>query len=242
MSGMPFVGREKEIKQIQKALKRGNNVILTGKYGIGRTSLIRHIAEITQEQWPFVFMDFSQTPGKVCQHLMGELLFREKFKGRDETLGYKAIRFRISTLDFEKGRKPVLVLDNIGKLSTRKMDLIRYLSMAKRFHFVAIAENFLSEEKLFSLRACLNPALLMKVSYLSQRNGREFFRHYAARHRLLWTENEISSLAEMTGGYPLRMREVANRTVERLCGLGGLGTSLKSNRLSVPAPLCATPK
>ena len=43
-----FVGREKEISQIVKALKRGENVILKGKYGIGRTSLSRHVPEIGQ--------------------------------------------------------------------------------------------------------------------------------------------------------------------------------------------------
>lgn len=45
---MSFVGREKETKKIIKALQQGNNIILTGKFGMGRTRLMRHVATITQ--------------------------------------------------------------------------------------------------------------------------------------------------------------------------------------------------
>jgi hypothetical protein len=213
---MYFVGREKETKQIIKALKRGDNVILMGKYGIGRTSLAKHIADITLNRLRFIFVDFSQTPGKVCRHLMDRLLAGKSSKEHGKALGYKSIRFRISTQAFADKRQPVLVLDNIGKLSAQKLDLIRYLAMTKRFLFVAIVENFLQGEKLFSLRTWLTPASLTKVSYLSKQSGREFFHHYAAKHRLHWTESEIRTLAEMTGGYPLGMKEVLTRKLEHL--------------------------
>jgi len=72
--GTFFVGRENEIKQIIKALRRGDNVILTGKYGIGRTSLVKHIADTTRDRWRFIFVNFSQTPGRVCGYLIEELL------------------------------------------------------------------------------------------------------------------------------------------------------------------------
>ena len=47
---MLFVGRENEANHITRELQRGNNVVLGGKYGIGRTSLINadgiHIAKM----------------------------------------------------------------------------------------------------------------------------------------------------------------------------------------------------
>jgi MoxR-like ATPase len=46
---MIFVGRKKEITAILKSLEKGENVILTGHYGMGRTSLIRHISQLAQD-------------------------------------------------------------------------------------------------------------------------------------------------------------------------------------------------
>ena len=212
---MFFVGREKEIRLIIKALKRGNNVILTGKYGIGRTSLIRNIADTTRNRWRFIFVDFSQTPGRVCRLLIDELLPKSKGKTRGEILGYKSNRFRISNLDFADRKQHVLVLDNIAKLSAQKLDLIRYLAMAKRFRFVAIVENFMRGDDLFVLRARLSNAMLINIPHLSIEAAREYFRHSSGQHHFHWTESQINHLAEMTGGYPVGMKEVVTRKLAR---------------------------
>jgi len=212
---MFFVGREKEISLIIKALKRGDNVILAGKYGIGRTSLIKYVADTTRNRWRFIFVDFSKTPGKVCGLLIDELLPKGKGKTRGEILGYKSNRFRISNLDFADRRQHVLVLDNIAKLSAQKLDLIRYLAMAKRFRFVAIVENFMREDDLFVLRARLSNALLINIPHLGMEAAREYFRHFSGQHHFHWSESQVNHLAEMTGGYPVGMKEVVTRKLAR---------------------------
>jgi len=209
--GLFFVGREKETRQIIKALKRGDNVILKGKYGIGRTSLCRHVAEIGRDRWNFISLDFSQTPAKVCSHLASNLLPKTNVKA----MGYRQNRFRIANLGFDGQRQPVLVLDDIGKLTPPKMDLIRYLAMARRFRFVAVVENFLKADKLSLLRGWLHPALLLNIAYLGEQPTREFFRHFSEKYHIRWIEEEINNLAEMSGGYPLGMKEIVTRRLAR---------------------------
>ena len=206
-----FVGREKETRQIIKALKRGENIILMGKYGIGRTSLRRHVAEIGRDRWNFISVDFSQTPAKVCGHLANSLLSKNSGK----TMGYRQNRFRIANLDFEGQKHPVLVLDDIGKLTPPKLELIRYLAMAKRFRFVAVVENFLKADKLSLLRGWLHPALLLNIAYLREQPTQEFFRHFSEKYHIRWIEEEINNLAEMSGGYPLGMKEIVTRRLAR---------------------------
>jgi len=206
-----FVGREKEVRKIINALKRGYNVILMGKYGIGRTSLTRQVAEIGQDRWNFIPLDFSQTPAKVCSQLAIQLLPRKDGK----PMGYRRNRFQIANLDFEGQRQPVLVLDDIGRLSPQKVELIRYLVQAKRFRFVAVVENFLKEDKLSLLRGWLHPALLLNIAYLEGPPTREFFRYYSEKYHFRWTEEEIKNLAEMSGGYPLGMKEIVRRRLAR---------------------------
>jgi len=222
-----FVGREKETRQIIKALNRRYNVILMGKYGIGRTSLTRHVAEIGRGRWNCIYLDFSQTPAKVCDHLANSLLP----KNNGKAMGYRHNRFRIANLDFEGQRQPVLVLDDIGKLTPQKVELIRYLAMAKRFRFVAVVENFLKADKRSLLRGWLHPALLLNIAYLGNQPTQEFFRHFSEKYHFRWTEEEINNLAEMSGGYPLGMKEIVTRRLAREesrefpAGLPGLSIS-----------------
>ncbi|MGQ9648382.1 MAG: AAA family ATPase [Thermodesulfobacteriota bacterium] len=206
---MQFVGREKEIEQIDAALGGGKNVIVSGRYGMGRTSLIKYIAEIMQEQRRFLFLDFSETPGKLCQHLVAKLWPQRERRGRDEFSKYRSARFRIVSLDFSDRRKHVLVLDNIAKLSAQKLDFIRYLAWEKRFQFVAIVESFVSKDDLLRLRVRLYPAETIMLQYLGKREVCAFYQNLSERHQLYWTEGQIKNLTEITGGYPLRMREVA---------------------------------
>jgi hypothetical protein len=211
--GAVFVGRKKETRQILNALARGNNVILSGKYGIGRTSLMQRVAEVGRDRWAFFFLDFSQTPGRVCSDLMTRLRPQEKESGK--AIGYRPNRFRIAQMDFSDQRPPILVLDNIGKLSTPKVELIRHLATGKQFLFVAVVENFLLPDRLTLLRACLYPAFLLKVPHLEEESSRDFFRYYSQKYLLGWTDREIHELAAISGGYPLGMKEMVSRNLVR---------------------------
>jgi len=211
--GRMFVGREKEKNQILEALEGGKNVIVSAKYGMGRTSLIKHIADAMKDQWRFVFVDFSKTPGSVCNHLLAELFPMHGFDR--EHLKYRPSRFRIATLALEDNRKHVLVLDNVSKLSVQKLDLIRYLTWEKRFQFVSIVESFLPSNGLFRLRVWMNPSILITLHHLSTSSVVQFFQQLSKGHQLGWAEGRIKNLAEVTGGYPLRMQEIALRELER---------------------------
>jgi len=212
---MDFVGREKEIEQIGEALEEGKNVIILGKYGMGRTRLIRHISDMMQKQRRFLFLDFSETPGKLCQELVAKLWPQRERRARDEFSTYRSARFRIISLNLSDSREHVLVLDNIAKLSAQKLDFIRYLAWAKRFQFVAIVESFMSKDDLLRLRVQLFPAGVIMLQYLGKKDVCAFYQNLSERYRLHWTASHVKNLAEITGGYPLRMQEIAVRELER---------------------------
>jgi hypothetical protein len=154
---MYFVGREKEIGEIKEALEGGNNVIVSGKYGIGRTSLIKHIADAMKDQWRFVFVDFSKTPGSVCNYLLAELFPMHGFDR--EHRRYRPSRFRIATLALEDHRKHVLVLDNVSKLSAH---------LGKTIPICLDCGEFFANEWPFSI-TCLDEPLDPNQASLSQR-------------------------------------------------------------------------
>jgi len=204
---MCFVGRERESRKIKRLLQQGKNVILTGKFGIGRTALTKHIAGTTENRWRFFFVDFSQTPGNVIKQLSANLLPGRKTGSKGDYLRYKSGRFLIAgaalKIKSEDKRTPVLVLDNIAKLTTQKLQLIRYLVQESKFQFVAIIESFLPKEDWFLLRAALLPAEIIILPYLSEGSTKKLFRHLAEKHTFNWSEQRLNMFVSINRGYPL---------------------------------------
>lgn len=208
---MCFVGREKEIRLIIKTLETDTNIVLSGKYGIGRTALIKHIAKIAQDRWRFFYLDFSQTPAEVCNALLKKLFPDYRSKNRHTYEHYKRSRFQIVNRALQDKRKHILILDNIAKLSPHKIKLLRYLATGKQFGFIAIVEQFIPEPDFLRLRVALSPAIRLSLTNLNIRHTQEFFRQYSLKYHLNLTPNRIRVMSEITNGYPLGMREFLNK-------------------------------
>jgi replication-associated recombination protein RarA len=211
---MYFCGREKEISEVIDALKKRKHVVITGKYGIGKTVLARHLSGMTKQKWQFVFTDFSKTPSNVCNDILWQISPKEQPKYRHKYIKYKMARSLIAELTLTDNRQPVIVLDNISELSHQKLAFIQYVTLSKKLLFIAIAEGFLPANDLFQLRACLLPSHLLKLGNLGTKNAVEFFRHVSQKNNLNWSEKHIRMLAEITGGYPLGMKEFIKQELE----------------------------
>ena len=208
---MRFVGRERETKRIIKFLERGTNVILTGKYGIGRTALMKHIAIVTKGRWRFLFVDCSQTPAHIIRQLSAHLLPAKKKGGKRHYIRHKSGRFRIIEaalkIESEDKHSPILVLDNIAKLTSQKLRFIRDLAQDSPFRFVAIVEGFMPKEDWFLLRASLLAEVII-LPYLNEESTTELLRHLSEKHALNWSEQRLHMLASQVRGYPLGVHEV----------------------------------
>jgi replication-associated recombination protein RarA len=211
---MYFCGRKKEISEIINALKKRKHVVIIGKYGIGKTVLARHLSDITKQKWQFVFTDFSKSPSNVCNDILWQISPEKQPKHRHKYIKYKTARSLIAELTLKDKRQPVIVLDNISKLSYQKLAFIQYVTFSKQLLFIAIAEGFLPENDLFQLRACLLPSHLLKLGNLGTKNTVEYFRHVSQKNSLNWSEKHIRMLAEVTGGYPLGMKEFIKQELE----------------------------
>ena len=212
---MCFVGRENEIRKLTKALEGGRHVIVTGPYGIGRTRMIQRVAETGRRERRFVFVDFSKTPGEVCEKLLAA--FRPKApSGRVvRSARYKIGRNLLAGMRLPEGPKPVVVLDNVGRLTRQKLSFLRDLNLENGYLFIAVVETFLPEHALFLLRACLLPCEMIPLRHLSLRDSREYFQCVARKYFLSLTNHDLMVLVEASGGYPLGMRETAQRLLKR---------------------------
>jgi len=205
---MYFVGRSREIRIITNALDRGENVILSGRFGMGRTSLMRHIAQTCQDRFHFVFVDFSKTPADMVRRLTAALFPISATQQSGPHLRYKYARFQLLNQPLEDLRQHVLVLDNIEKLTMQKRILLRHLVSEERFLFVAITESFLPENQYHELKVALLATCRIALGHLDKPSARAFFRSVSERNGFGWTDERIEMLTVRTNGYPLSMKEI----------------------------------
>lgn len=211
---MDFVGRKREITAVIKSLKQGRNVVLTGRYGVGRSCLVKHISRLCSGSWQFLFADFSKTAARCCNDMVNQLA-----SARSKPLPHRYTRM-IHVKDILMGRKVpadlprVVVLDNIGKISPQKLAFIRDMRFDSDLLFVAITESFLPAAYLFRLRSTLYPSDLLLLHNLKCQETAAFFRKFSQKKRLGWSEHFIQMLAASAGGYALLMKETARRKAE----------------------------
>jgi hypothetical protein len=215
-----FIGREKEAKQLITFLSLGRNVILSGKYGMGRTSLVRHVARAMQGKWKVLFTDFSKTPDQVCRELESQLKKETIYKKQAVPVRYKSRRRRLAVAAAKEPIPHVLVLDNIAKLTAQKLNLIRYWVVEGSFLFIAVIESFIDEGELLALRMALLPADVMQLKRLQMSESIEMIRACAEGCNLSWTEHQVRVAALVTRGYPLGIVEL----------ISGPGRAAGSNR------------
>lgn len=205
---MLFVGRKSEKRKIIESLQDGKNIILGGKYGIGRTSLVKEISRFMFDKRKFVFVDFSQTPGKMSEKLMKELGLSVKLKKKSTNMSYKSMRYRIANVKISKKQNPVIVFDNIAKMTSAKIIFLRHLLLEQHFQFIAIIENFLPKKDLSELKAQLVPEETLILRYLKVNDVENLLRNCANQSLFNWTNHYIHHLAILSDGYPLGLAEM----------------------------------
>jgi len=221
VSAWPFVGRRRESAYLRAELEAGRSVVLTGAYGMGRTSLVKHLALEMERDWLFAFVDFDQDPGGVWRHLFAVIFPKAHARLRGQTRSVKWTRFRVSNQRVEDRRRHVVVLDNVARLSPQRRDVARRLR--ERFQVVAIVEDFLPEPAKAVLCTALWARPPFRIGHLSEATTRAFLEECSGRWGLRWGAGEIHGLAQAVNGSPLGMREAVAAVLRRRGTFGGGG-------------------
>lgn len=214
MSPVSFVGRSVEIASLRRELDAGRNLVILGKYGVGRTSLVREAARrLTHRR--FLFADFGRPPAEMCRTMLEELLEGRPRRRRSAPTTYRPMLRLVVEEAIGQRQNPVIVLDNVARLTPAKCDLLRRLARSERLRFIAIAEPFLPPADLSKLRVVLFPNALITLSPLGVAESEELLSSASREHGLEWASSRVRLLARVKHGYPLGMAETIARELLR---------------------------
>lgn len=207
-----FVGREIETRTIQRVLSRGENVILSGRYGIGRTRLVHHVAAISAPRLKFVFTDFSGPTADAARELWMQIA--RKSKTAADALSFKDLVARLA--DLARGtRNTVVVLDNVTRLTVPKVRLIQRLTLFGQLRYIAIVDSLMPQAHFTRLKGCLVPSVHLDLKYLPISDVCGYFEAVSCKFGKDWDPGMIEGMASATGGYPLAMTQMAKRELIR---------------------------
>ena len=150
---MPFVGRTYELRQLARLLNEGRNVVLTGVYGSGRTTLLRELARKERGR-QFIF-----------------------WGSRDSQ---RALRITVKKLCAVRTRPPdrvpvVVVLDDVVRITPQRLRSLRELVRATRCQIIVIVERSVSSGDVARLRAALEAARLICLGSLTRSATERYF-------------------------------------------------------------------
>jgi len=213
MSAPPFVGRQKELAFLQAQVEDGRSVVLTGIFGIGRSALVRQLAGLMARERTFVFARLDQAPGHVWHELYAGLFPRKASRHRREQPPVQWTRYRVLHERPESRRRHVIVLDDVVRLSTARLDLVRRLH--ERFQMITIAEDFLPAAERDALCAALWVRAPLRLGHLEAFASLEFFERAFREHQLTLDPGEVHGLARAVRGFPLGMQEALAAELRR---------------------------
>lgn len=209
----PFVGRERETAYIRSEVEAGRNVILTGPFGIGRTSIVENAARLMAETWLLATADCERPPVEVWRQLFGELFPKKRARPGTERKPMRWLRAAVMHRRPEDPRRHALLLDNLSRITTMRLDMVRRLSA--RFPVIAIVEAFAPEEGLAALRRALGARKILRIGSLGPAATKRFLVECSRLHDLGWGAGEIRGLARAVAGFPLGMRDLVAAEIHR---------------------------
>jgi hypothetical protein len=188
----PFVGRTRELRRLRGLLESGRNIVVTGPFGSGRTSLVRRLEVQLRGQYRFLFVCPSDTRRAVRRTVAGDVL-SVRTPSRHASLSTKPAR--------------VVVFDDVMRVTAQRARFIReLLSDDDRVRIMLIAEHALAGDELVRVRGILNAAPVVHVGPLSSRDVEEYIIAHASAAGMSWPLASVREMARSTHGYALGMQ------------------------------------
>jgi len=211
-----FVGREREQARILRTLERGRNLAVSGKFGSGRTTLLRYTSKTCVDRFRFVFVDFSQPPRATWEalaHWASGARHHSKGKGKRVRIGYRTLRAQ-ALRGAPDGPPAVVVLDNVERVTAARLDVVKRIRTAACYQLIAVLEGHLPDYERQALLRWLAPLDFLRLGPLPDSEVRKLVSEVARDLELAWSNDKVAAVASGTGGHPLALRLALERAAE----------------------------
>ena len=105
---------------------------------------------------------------------------------------------------------PVVVLDDVSRVTAPKAALVRHLALAG-LPLIVLLDTGLPERDRKRLLAWLEPSEKVHLGPLGLADSTDLLERLSMEGQLGWSRQEIAAWARASSGYPLRLQEIVTR-------------------------------
>ena len=203
---IPFVGRARELQELQRLLAAHRNIVITGVFGSGRTTLVRQLQCLLERRFRFVFTDSSHTRAAIRQAVAN---------------AFALARSRNSRGPDSTSPRVVLVLDDVVRVTPQRARFIRETLASERIQMIVIADRTVKSDALLRLRATLGSAPVVQLGPLTASDVERYVSRRIEGTRVVWSRSELRAIARSTHGYPLGMRMTVDAALRQVDARAG---------------------
>jgi len=146
----PFIGRDEEIKEIFKAMKESDKVLIYGESGVGKSAIMAHITDKLEKenkyQLVYRFSGATQESSNIINLLssiLEELGIEVEVNNKNIKQQLLEIREKLNQID----KKIIIIIDAIDQLGSANIDELEWLPNNKNIKIVISAINDKNYEK-----------------------------------------------------------------------------------------------
>ncbi len=187
-------GRDHIIKEIRAHLNKGQSVLLTGKFGVGKTHILKNIKALYGSN--ALFFD-TPAPVKTILFELCEKLGTEKFKSTTQIAELLEYALRNKTVN-----APIIVIDNLDKV--RATDLDTMIRITEEFSVLSA-----TEETTVKLKSLWHKYKELEVHPLTPDNSKKLIKYLTQNMSISDYELMETRFLNYSNGLPLAIVDMS---------------------------------
>ena len=195
-----MLGRDHVIAELKASLNKGQSILLTGQIGIGKTHLLKHIANVYAEH-----AIYFPTPSPLKTVVMEMIERLTSSATTDKPTARLSVQELVNyAVDHKSLSPPILILDNLHKLRTSELDLL--LTLMNHFPILGA-----TDEQLPKLKQLWWKFKLMELQPLNEDASKELIKQLTQTMSISDYEQLETRMLSLSNGNPLAIVDMAKQ-------------------------------
>jgi energy-coupling factor transporter ATP-binding protein EcfA2 len=200
--------RDAEIREIVSAVSKGESVALLGLSGSGKSNLLGYLAARVKDKPRFYLIDCNRLSGDKPDDLAA-LIIQAINESKNNQFSFGGLQALLQETFSDSQQLICLILDRFDAISGNSLSLVTGNLRALRDQFKYKLTYIIGSRCTLPFNNELSELLLGHTFWLgplSAQDAEWSIRDFVTRHQLVWDDDRVARIMELSGNYPSLVR------------------------------------